>query len=138
MWPPSIHRFWTEKGEVILFNIRGKLDPCLSFGFQVRAREAPTEPHLLPASTAVADFFLANSGFRIGANAGAAAGEAGGAGDGAGRAEVPGRRRHDGPNLSTATAALAPVNHSRCPYARARPYRGRNQNIFDPLPLVIA
>jgi hypothetical protein len=37
MWPPSIHRFWTEDGEVILFNIRGKLEPGLSFGFQVRA-----------------------------------------------------------------------------------------------------
>ena len=40
----------------------------------LRAREAPTEPQLLPASSAVADSFFANSGSRIGATAGAAAG----------------------------------------------------------------
>ena len=54
----------------------------------LRAREAPTEPHLLPASSAVADSVFANSGSGIGATAGAAAGAVGGGGDGAGRAEL--------------------------------------------------
>ncbi len=38
MWPPSIiHRFRTEDGEVLLLDIRGQLEPGLSFGFEVRA-----------------------------------------------------------------------------------------------------
>jgi hypothetical protein len=44
-----------------LSTARGRVNLLCRF---TRAREAPTEPHLLPASSAVADSFLANSGSR--------------------------------------------------------------------------
>jgi hypothetical protein len=43
-------------------NLESRARAALTCFVALRAREAPTEPHLLPAPTAVADSFFANSG----------------------------------------------------------------------------
>ena len=116
---------------------KGPRSPALS---PPRAREAPTEPPLPRRARSPIPFS------RIPAPAGATAGAAGGAGDGAGRAEVRGRRRHDGPSLSTArhrpksawcrrrpSRAASVQQVPRDPRAACHGHRGANDGIEHPV-----